>query len=475
MPTSYQPVEKGDCPSCGFQTFSGYDKRPKGLSPFSTGYGSRAVFAFTGLTLFLVAAPVRSQESLRLAENLPPGTQYFVSCQVEVSGSLTLPPEKGQAAPKSLNVNGTSFIDYHERVLTLNNQQHVKTTVRMYRKLDFRRKVGDQAQASTLRPEVRRLVILRHNQVEVPFSPDGPLTWNEMDLIRTDVFTPALTGLLPSQSVRLKDRWAAAGYAVQELTDLEKIEEGTITCQLEQVVQQNGRRQARVSFTGTARGVGEDGPTRHTLDGFFLFDLQSNHMSYLTAHGVQQLLDKDGKTAGKVDGTFTLTRRPETCKELSDESLRPLKLEPNEENTQLLYDNPEMSVRFLHPRRWRVAGVHGRQIALDENGGSGILLTLEPLNRTPTAEEFLKESKSWLEQQKAKVLRVEPVRQLQSAPKTIEQFSLDTEIEKQRVLMRYLVLRQPRGGATIAARVLPAQQQIILQDIEKIARSLQIQ
>ena len=119
------------------------------------------------------------------------------ACRVEVNGTLTLPLEKGQTIAKTLNVAGTSVIDYYERVLTVNSSQQAKTTARMYRKLEFQRKVGDQTQASTLRPEVRRLVIVRHNQVEVPFSPDGAMTWNEMDLIRTDVFTPALPASCP--------------------------------------------------------------------------------------------------------------------------------------------------------------------------------------------------------------------------------------------------------------------------------------
>src|SRR5262249_22182698 len=207
----------------------------------------------------------------------------------------------------------------------------------MYRRLDFQRKVGEQTQTSTLRPEVRRLVVLRHNQVEVPFSPDGPMTWNELDLIRTDVFPAALTGLLPAQPVRLNDRWNAALFAVQELTDLDKIEEGTLACQLDQLSASNGRRLARVSFSGTVRGVGEDGPTRHTLDGTLFFDRDSNHISYLSMRGTQQLMDKDGKVVGKIEGTFVMTRRPEPCKELADDALRPLKLEPDENNTQLLY------------------------------------------------------------------------------------------------------------------------------------------
>jgi hypothetical protein len=429
----------------------------------------------TGAVFIWLTPAVPAQESVRLVESLPVGTQYAVSCHVDVSGTLTLPLEKGQTVPKTLSVTGTSVIDYHERVLTVTPQQHVKTTVRMYRKLDFQRKVGDQTQSSSLRSAVRRLVILRQNQVEVPFSPDGPLTWNEMDLVRTDVFTPALTGLLPTQAVRQGESWNAVNFAVQELTDLDKIEEGSVICQLDQLQMQNGRRQARVKFKGAVRGIGEDGPTRHTLDGYYLFDLEAGRLSYLSVRGSQQLLDKDGKTVGKIEGSFVLTRRVDSCPELSDNSLRPFKLEPNDENTQLLYDNTELGVRFLHPRRWRVAGVRGPQVAVDENGGSGLLLTMEPLKQTPTAVQFLQESKAYLEKEKAKVLRIDPVRQIVGGSRSVEQFALDVEIEGKKVLMVYLVIRQANGGATIAARVLPNQQQAVLQDIEKMARSIQIQ
>ena len=51
--------------------------------------------------------------------------------------------------------------------------------------------------------------------------------------MRTDVFAPALVGLLPADAVRVGDRWSAAEVAVQELTDLEKIEEGKLECRLE--------------------------------------------------------------------------------------------------------------------------------------------------------------------------------------------------------------------------------------------------
>jgi hypothetical protein len=427
------------------------------------------------VSVFLLAAvALGGQESVRMTETLPVGTQYLVSCQVDINGSLTLPLEKGEMTPRTLPVSGGSRIDYGERVLTVNKLNQVKTTLRMYNRLEFNRKVGTEQQSGTVRPAVRRMVILRQNQIEVPFSPDGPMTWNELDLIRTDVFTPALAGLLPSGAVQVNQTWSAAAFSVQELTDLDQIEEGTLTCRMDQIGQIDGRRQAKASFLGDVRGVGEDGPTRHHLEGYFYFDLDANLISYLSMHGTRQLLDKSGKTVGKIEGSFTLTRRRENTKELADQALQGLKLEPNEDNTLLLCDNTELGVRFVYPRRWRIAGVRGQQIALDENGGSGLLLTVDDLKNIPTAAQFLNESRAWLEKEKAKILRTDPPRQIQAAPKSVEAFSIDVEIGGQRALMDYLVVRQARSGATVAARIVSKQQALIVQDVEKIVRGIQL-
>src|SRR5207302_5101335 len=204
---------------------------------------------------------------------------------------------------------GKSAIEYDERVLTADTDGQVQKTFRIYRRIDFQRKVGERQQESTIRPGIRRLVVIRHENAEVPFSPDGPLMWGEIDLVRTDVFTPALTGLLPDGAVRLGDRWKATNSAVQELTDMERIEEGQVECRLDQVGMLQDRRQARVNFSGTVRGVNEDGPNRQRLEGFFHFDLESNHVSYLSLNGISILLDKDGKDVGRVEGKCVLARQ----------------------------------------------------------------------------------------------------------------------------------------------------------------------
>src|SRR5262245_5880442 len=146
------------------------------------------------LIMALGSSSVRAQDPIRLQEKISEGYQYHVSCQVHISGNLMVPGEKDKTLPKQLPIKGRSVIDYDERILSIAKSGQVDKTLRIYRKVDFQRTVGDRPQEATIRPEVRRMVVLRLNQVEVPFSPDGPLMWGELDLVRTDVFTPALSG-----------------------------------------------------------------------------------------------------------------------------------------------------------------------------------------------------------------------------------------------------------------------------------------
>src|SRR5438132_12679894 len=295
---------------------------------------------FVLATLFGAAAVADAEESIRLRETFPAGYQYHVSSRVELSGSLSLPQEKGQATPKALAVTGTSAIEYDERIVDSAADGQVQKTVRIFRRIDFERRVGDRPQESTIRPAVRRMVVLRLQHAEVPFSPDGPLTWGEIDLVRTDVFTPALAGLLPDKPVRPGERWTAAESAVQELTDMERIDDGHVECRFEQITTLSKRRHARIAFAGTVRGINEDGPNRQELDGYLFFDLESNHLSYLSLKGISWLLDKDGKSLGRIEGQFVLTRQAHThAADLSNEALKGITLEANAENTLLLYEN----------------------------------------------------------------------------------------------------------------------------------------
>ena len=425
--------------------------------------------------LCLVLAPlaVRADEPIPLRESFAPGYQYRVKVHVGGTGELTLPPEKDKAPPETLRIVAKSAIEYDERVLDL-SAGDVRKTMRLYRNVEFHRTQGKMEHDNTIRPAVRRMVVMRVKNTEVPFSPDGPLTYGEIDIVRTDVFTPALAGLLPETAVKPGDGWKASASAIIELTDMEQIDGGSLACRFEQTATLLGRKHARVSIAGTVKGVDEFGPCRHEISGHFYFDLDSNHLSYITFKGTHLLLDKDGKVNGKIEGTFTLTRQAHVRPlEFTDAALRGTKLDDDEENTQMLYDNPDLGVTFLYPRRWRVGGIQGgRQITVETENGNGLLLTLLPLKVLPNANQYLAESKAFVTQQKGKLHGAQNPKRLRDGERSLDQFALEAELEGRRLLLDYYVIRQKESGATIAATLRTADAAVLRPEVERIAKSV---
>jgi len=428
---------------------------------------------FCVFLLVLLGWPVSAQEPVRLQENFTEGLRYHVSARVDLAGAVTVPGDKGQPA-RTIKLQGDSAFEYDERILTVADGQ-VRRTLRQCQRLELERTFGNRPQQNILRAGVRRLVVLREKQAKEPFSPDGPLLFTEIDLVRNDVFVPVLAGLLPDQPMLPGQRWTASTEAVQELTGLTRLEDGKLECQLEPLAVAPGqRRQARVSFTATVRGQGDGGRSIQQLQGYYLFDLESHYLAYVFLKGSHILLGMDNKEGGRLEGRFVLSRNlAGRFAELSDEALKGVKLEPDADNTRVLYENPDLGVRFQYARRWWVTGVRGNQITMDTAEGHGLLMTLEPANKAPTAAQLLKESQDWLTGQKARILRVDPVRTLPGTP-VIEHFGLEAEMAGQKFLMDYFLFRQGQTGILLAARILPGNQDVVRLEVERLARSMSI-
>lgn len=373
-------------------------------------------------------------------------------------------------------MTGNSKLVYDERVLPPEESGTLKT-VRAYREVEFRRMLGPTLQDAGIRPSVRRMIVMKAGPRKAPFSPDGPLSWGEIDVVRTDVFNPAvIPGLLPGIAVREGQSWRVAAEAVAELTDMEKVEEGELIVKFVAITTVNDRRCARLEISGKVRGVNEDGPNRQMLEGNAYFDIEARVLTYLSLKGTHELLDGKGQLAGEIKGQFTLKRTVGTLpSDLSDAALRGLELKPSFENSLLLYDNPDLGIRFLYPRSWRVEAVQGKQVTLNQQrSGSGILLTVEPVAKVPSAEEYLKEIGEYLKQVKANDPRLsEPITRMRAEP-PLDRFTIEAEIGGEKSRIEYAVLKQSEGGVTAAARVPAAHAATLKPDIERILRSIAV-
>lgn len=403
------------------------------------------VFCLSSLVSGLQPAP----ESVKLLET--PGTSgaWRVDTRSEIAGSLKLPGANGQG--KVLAVRGTSAIGYEERNLALDTKGGVERAVRAYRMAEIKRTLGDQAQESGFRPEARRVVLLRRDTQEVPFSPDSPLTRSEIELVRTDVFAPALAGLLPGREVGIGVSWAAETPAVRELTDMVAIREGGLACKLAEVQTIDGRKVARVTFQGVVNGSNEDGPCKQELEGFLYFDIARAAIAYISLRGKHMLSGPNGQDGGTLDGRFVLTRTPiDAPDNLTDAGLANARLVPDDENTLMLEELGPL--RLEYPRRWRIGQARQEQVVLDGADGSGVLVTLTPAGKGPTPAAYLEETRGWLAKSAAMVGKVDGPRDVEPGLST---FSLDTTLKGKPVRMEYFVRTSAEGCILIAGRLNP--------------------
>lgn len=432
------------------------------------------------LALLLGFAPltsVRAGETYTLAEKFDAANLVRVEQKTELTGKLALAPAKDakDQKPQIVSLTGSGKVVYDERSL-VSEDADTRKVIRQYRTFEVRRLLGDREQSADLRKAVFRQVVLRSPKGKSPFSPDGPLLWGEIDAIRTDVFSPALVpALLPTKPVVVNDSWSLEADGVSELTDMEKVTAGGFTLKLVGVVTVNGHKQARLSLSGSARGVDDNGPCKHTLDGTAYFDLDGNRLSYLSLKGTHDLLDGKGQTVGTIEGRFTLTRTATTeVSELSDAALKDMELKPTAENSALLYDNAQLGVRFLYPRRWRIGAVQGHQVTLDGPNGAGILLTVETAKSLPKTDDFLRESEVFLKKSSKDVTVVQKPERISEKP-PLDRFALTTTMKDEKLRMEYAVLTNADGtGATFAGRLPSADGDELAKDIEKMLKTLAV-
>ena len=416
------------------------------------------------VTLSCLAPPGGAQSPARvLAERFTPGVTYAVELRVDLSGEIAVPGK-----PR-VELIGTSRLSYDERVLAPDEGDRV---LRVYREVTFSRTLGGETQKQEVRPAVRRMVVLRSPEgKKAPFSPDGPLTFGEIDAVRVDLYSPVLVaGLLPGKAVKPGETWPVSEAAVLDLTGLDKVEKGTLTVEYVGPVTVGGVTQARLAINGTVEGVSEDGPTRQGIDATAYFDFTAGRLTYFTLKGTQDLLDGKGQSAGRLTGRFTMTRSATTAATVGDAAVAKLDVKPTAENTLLLYENPDLRVRFVHPRNWRVGAVQGRQVTLeDPKSGGGILITVEPADKTPTAEAYRKEAAAFVTSQKGTVIAAGAPRR--EGP--FDRFRMDAELGAETVRMEYAVSRDGRdGGLTFAARMPALRAGRMIADVERVLKDL---
>jgi hypothetical protein len=429
-------------------------------------------------TLLLLAFVLQpdSEKEFTIKEQLKPGDSVEVSASVNLTGTLNANAVQAKTTPnpakgQSTTIRASAQAHYRERFIGVDPKTQASTIARRYLAASVERQRGEGKQTIELRSDVQRIALDRVNDQSTIFCPDGPLTAPELDLLRAEVFVPALQGLLPSQPTKIGEQWSASATAASELTGVEPIQSGKLQCTLQDVKTTDDGTMARISFSGTLVGPTDQGPTKLSVEGHVMFDFDLQLISRLVMNGRSEILDASGRHAGRLDGRYELTRRSAIDDPtLTDSALKDVELKPTPDCTALLFDGSSMGVRFLYPRNWELTAVTMSTIQFDEPTGGNMRLTI---GGNSSSDKLRSELVAWLKQQKATITANDPVeKQTLSESLESETFTVRAEHQQKDKEWTYMIVRNGDRSISIGCNLIQDRAEILRGDLLFLARSV---
>lgn len=198
-------------------------------------------------------------EPVALREAVRPGAATRVVIELKAQGQYlpALPPgvSKDQA-PRALALKVESRLEFVERSVGSGDRPR---TVRRVLRAGSAINGEVRPASATVRPEVALLVAEARGGGVVVFSPLGPLTRSELEVLQGPGDPLALGGLLPDRPVAVGDRWPVGESAVKALTAYDTRSGGGLEATLEAADAATARVRVRGEVRGSVlggRGVG---------------------------------------------------------------------------------------------------------------------------------------------------------------------------------------------------------------------------
>jgi hypothetical protein len=295
------------------------------------------------------SAVVRAGEAIRLESQHQPGDCTLIEALLEVGGDLTIiDGDDKQSVPMS--VVGT--IRYHERLLAgapadLNSLR----SVRQYETAEAVIKIDKGGLKSQLSPERRTIVVDTTSGDVKLYSPEGPVTRDELDLVAIPGNSLLIGSLLPTDAVEVGDTWSVSGDAITDLLSLDAVSASDVQCVLSDVTLDA----AKVEVAGFVHGAANGVATEIEVKARYKFDRRQNRITWVA------LLLKEKRGVGHVTAGMDIVARlqmklgPASLPEqLSDERLEELAAASGDRSEQLVYEPEGGDYRLYYGRDWHV-------------------------------------------------------------------------------------------------------------------------
>ena len=277
------------------------------------------------------------------------GETVRVRCVLEVTGELKLNASGKGVTRLPLRVKGE--ISYDERTIDAGRQRTRLKNVRLYEQARATIQVGETATQSELRPDCRLIVADASAGHLVLFSPLGPLTRDELELLDVPGSSALVAGLLPEKPVAVGERWSPAPEVLAGLLGLDAVTQARVESGLQQVDDKRAVLAIKGTVSGAVRGISSD----IELDGRCDFDMAQRRITWLA------MSIRETRAVGHAEPGLEAVARlrmgiapGKPCAEISEATLAHVPLEANPGTLLLRLASPEGKYQLLYGRQWRV-------------------------------------------------------------------------------------------------------------------------
>jgi hypothetical protein len=312
-----------------------------------------AAWRSVGAVVVLLAGTAgASAQTYPLGETVKAGDCFRVRIEMGLKGEIKVSRD---GKPAALALTATAAHEFPERALAVGDNGLVEKSARVYESATATIKVEKDGEGKSLRKERRLIVAQRPKDQPLTYSPSGPLTREELELVGDHFDTLCLTGLLPGKDVAVGDTWKVGNSAAQALCHFDGLTEQALSCKLEAV--KDGT--ATVSVGGSAKGIEAGASVKLKIDATYRFDLSAKRLVWLEWKQTDERDQGPASPALTATSTTTLTRkpidRPDTLDDVALVSV-PKEFKVPESLQVVEYRHPQGKFELNYGRDWQVVG-----------------------------------------------------------------------------------------------------------------------
>jgi hypothetical protein len=290
-----------------------------------------------------------AEEKILLAVNPADTRPQQVRVAVEVAGQMKMNPDGRQV--KYLPMAVTADLRYSQRRLPELKDTATARLVRHYHAAEAKFNLKNHEFSNALRDDRRLIVLQTEGDEGAFFSPLGPLTREELDLVDVPGTGVMPELLLPGKELRVGETWEPSTAAITRLLSLEAIHKHDIVGKFDEL--RDGI--AILSLEGKAAGA---------IGGV---SSEVNLKAKLNLNPKEQLLTwlaislSENRAIGHAQPGYEVTSRiriltalAEAAPEISPAALANLPLVAKTGETLVAFRSEQGGFELVHDRRWRV-------------------------------------------------------------------------------------------------------------------------